>query len=326
MDLTFEEIEQAVHRNPILDDPKDERDFQYDEIMGAVELPKKFSLRKEMTPVKNQGLRGTCVAHGSAAVDEFWNAKEFNNAKLDLSEEYLFKRIKDVDIADYNFDGYGAYTRSACKALKNWGTCLESTCPYNSTGKEDVWKTLAVTPAMDAEALIYRIANYLSVNKDEQAIKQALVGSQAPLMMSVTLWESYRGAKVGGLIPVPQAGEKRIGGHCMCAVGYDAYGIEFKNSWGATWGDKGYVWWPWAALNNVGASIWGFVDLINNPNVMKDQLIAQNKALLQHGEEGIQAWNAGLAKGIINESSVPTTNVTKEELMIFFKRDNLLNP
>jgi len=321
MEMTFEEIEQAIHKNPIIEDPLDNRDFQFDEIMGAVELPKKFSLRSEMTSVKSQGTRGTCTGFGAVALDEFWNAKEFNNSKLDLSEEYAFKRIKDFDIADYNYDGYGSNLRSACKALKKNGTCLEATCPYNATAKEDNWKTLAITPQMDEEAQTYRIADYLSVLKDEQAIKQALVSSNAPLLMSVVLFESYRGAKKGGLIPVPQVGEKRIGGHAMCAVGYDEYGIEFKNSWSSTWGDHGYVWYPWAGMTQVGHSIWSFVDLITNPNVIKEQLIEKNKKLLLPFQ--VEAWNKYLEKNIINEGSIPTKKVSKADLMVFFDRLNL---
>lgn len=322
MDMTFEEIEQSIYKNPVLEDPIDKRDFQFSEIMGAVELPKKFSLRSEMTSVKSQGPRGTCVGFGSVAVNEFFNSKDTNNAKLDLSEEYAFKRIKDFDILDYNYEGYGANVRSACKAHQKYGVCLESTAPYNSTGKEDCWKTFIVTPQMDEEAKTYRIANYLSVTRDQQAIKQALVASHAPLLASVKLFESYRGAKKGGLIPVPKAGEKRIGGHCMAITGYDDYGIEFKNSWGKTWGDHGYIWWPWEALNNVGVSIWSFVDLITNPNVIKEQLIAKNKELLLPYQ--IEAWNKGLKKGILNEGSVPTATLTKGDFMVFMDRFNLL--
>jgi C1A family cysteine protease len=324
MEMTFEEIEQAVYKNPITEDLLDSRDFQYAEIVGAVELPKKFSLRKEMTGIRTQGTRGTCGGHAGCAISEYWNAKEYGNLKLDLSEEYLFKKCKDKDLEDQNYTGYGTYARSVAKSLNKDGVCLESTLPYNYTGKEDVWKTLIITPQMNEEAQVYKMKDYLSVQKDEQAIKQALVGSNSPLLMSVALFESYRGAKKGGLVPVPQTGEKRIGGHLMAAVGYDEYGIEFKNSWGSGWGDHGYIWWPWAAMAQIGASIWSFVDLINNPNVMKEQLIEQNKKLLKRGEEGIQSWNLGLEVGLLNEGSIPSDNLNKEDFVIYMKRLNLL--
>lgn len=44
------------------------------------------------------------------------------------------------------------------------------------------------------------------------------------------------------------------GGHALCIVGYDdnKYGGSFKflNSWGAKYGDNGYVWMPYADFSN----------------------------------------------------------------------------
>jgi len=45
-----------------------------------------------------------------------------------------------------------------------------------------------------------------------------------------------------GRITMPSAGDKIIGGHCVCVAGYDySEGMFFfPNSWGAQWGDDGH--------------------------------------------------------------------------------------
>ena len=141
---TYKEIEEAIMNSPALEDLVDDRDYQYEEIMGAVETPREFSLRDKCSPVKNQFKRGTCVGFDCTGIPEFFNRAELNDPDLDLSEEYLFRRIKEFDLADYKYDGYGAYLRSGAKALKKWGTCLEETAPYNKDGGEDAWKTFAL--------------------------------------------------------------------------------------------------------------------------------------------------------------------------------------
>ena len=49
-------------------------------------------------------------------------------------------------------------------------------------------------------------------------------------------------------MPVPAAGESVLGGHAVCAVGYDdaKQCLIVRNSWGADWGDHGYFYMPYA--------------------------------------------------------------------------------
>lgn len=324
-DLTFPEIELSVSQNPCLDDIPDPRDFQFSEIMGAdLIIPGSFSLREKMTPPKNQGRRGTCTGFASTGIAEFHNAGEYNQPKLDLSEEYLFRRIKEIDVADYGYRGYGAYLRSGAKALCKFGTCLEKSAPYDGNDTESSWDSFNPTPAMTVEGETYRMASYLQLGRSKEGIKRALFTSQAPLLAGVTLHSSYRQAKTnGGLIPVPKAGEDVIGGHALVITGYTDKHIEFKNSWGATWGDKGYIHWPWEALEHVYSSIWSFVDLILNPHVLTKQAIEANKKLLL--DHQVDAWEKAIKKGgIITASTLPNAILTKGDFIVFAARLGLL--
>ena len=53
-------------------------------------------------------------------------------------------------------------------------------------------------------------------------------------------------------MPLLTHGEQQIGGHAVCAVGYDDAKQMFivRNSWGDTWGQKGYFMMPYAYMTD----------------------------------------------------------------------------
>jgi C1A family cysteine protease len=53
---------------------------------------------------------------------------------------------------------------------------------------------------------------------------------------------------------MPAAGERPVGGHAVLAVGYDDKAQRFavRNSWGSSWGQKGYFTIPYAYLTHPG--------------------------------------------------------------------------
>ena len=55
-----------------------------------------------------------------------------------------------------------------------------------------------------------------------------------------------------GRVPMPQRGEKTLGGHAVLVVGYEERGDRFlvRNSWGTRWGQRGTFTLPWNYLLN----------------------------------------------------------------------------
>jgi C1A family cysteine protease len=55
-----------------------------------------------------------------------------------------------------------------------------------------------------------------------------------------------------GKVPLPPRGEQLIGGHAVLAVGYDDAEQSFivRNSWGTSWGIKGYCMMPYGYLTD----------------------------------------------------------------------------
>ena len=318
--MTFEEIEHSIKQNPILEDLEDSRDYQFEEIMGdsSESIPENFSLRGQMTKVKTQGRRGTCVGFSAVGIAEHYNSLE-HKKQLNLSEEYTFKRIKEIDIADYNYTGYGAYLRSGAKALQKYGSCLEKTAPYNFSGSETAWKDFVVSPEMTNEGKLYKMQSYARVSRTKEGIKKALYLTKSPLLAGITLWKSYRQAKKnGGYIPRYTSGDERVGGHAMIIVGYTKDHVIWKNSWGSQWGDEGYVYTRWDDIDQMYATVWSFVDEVTNEEAIIE---ANKKMLLPHQ---VEAWNKAIAKGIVTTGSIPSHGLTKGDFMVFVDRLGLL--
>ena len=55
-----------------------------------------------------------------------------------------------------------------------------------------------------------------------------------------------------GTVTVPQLNEEFLGGHAMCAVGFDDERQVFivQNSWGTEWGDHGFCYVPYELMTN----------------------------------------------------------------------------
>ena len=256
MDKIYKDIQKNIKNSPALQDKEDKRDFNF--IAGVTNLPERFSLRSKMSPVRNQGGIGSCTSFATAAIAEYFYGK-------DMSEKYLFDRIKEIDLTDYGYDGYGAYLRSAAKAFQKAGMCLEESLPYSYEDQESYWKAFEPTIDQRREAQRFRCLSYERVNNTVGAMEAALVSSNAPLLVGIMLYSNYRDAYLTGELRVPEG--RKVGGHAVCLVGYDRYNKWFiaKNSWGPQWGDSGYLLIPYWYIKHM-FSPWAFTNYKWNPS------------------------------------------------------------
>lgn len=97
-----------------------------------------------------------------------------------------------------------------------------------------------------------QIDRYESVPVELYALQQA-IASKLPVIIGVSVYESFEGDDVGmnGDVPMPSTSEKLLGGHAMLVCGYDdaAQYFTVRNQWGM-WGDHGYLYLPYAYLSN----------------------------------------------------------------------------
>jgi hypothetical protein len=224
-------------------------------------LPSSVDLRKYVTKVKDQGPRGTCVAHAALAALEAAATRKglASVARLDLSEQYVYWAAKQIDGSPSD---EGTFIEYAAEVLVNGvpkksfpgGTCHEKQWPYNKlpmvhneSQDPPPGKVKKAVAKRWSRALGFGVLKHSSI----QALKSALAAGECVAISVYTyhFWTDDFGWREG-VISLP-LGIKPDGAHAICLVGYkdddathgDGYFI-FKNSWDVTWGfartDPGY--------------------------------------------------------------------------------------
>jgi C1A family cysteine protease len=88
------------------------------------------------------------------------------------------------------------------------------------------------------------------------------LASGFPFVIGFTVYESFESDEVAktGRMPMPAPREHVLGGHAVMVVGYDDKVERFRmrNSWGTSWGLKGYFTMPYAYLldDNLSDDFW----------------------------------------------------------------------
>ncbi|MDO8488619.1 MAG: C1 family peptidase [Candidatus Omnitrophota bacterium] len=241
-----------------LKDPKDPRDIPMGLVLPVVAVPVSFDYTKAMSPVRDQGDEGTCVAFASVSgVKDFQDKKEHRKL-VKLSPRFLYSLCKQFDGAPSE---EGTYPRIAMKVLLNYGVCHESFWPYVPH------QSNLPSKGADIDAKKFKIKAYARIKSLLEMKRSLLVNG--PYLAGVKVFKSWFTKKVqrDGFIPVPKRDEETVGGHAICIVGYDdKLGIfKFKNSWGPDWADGGYGYLPYEYMKKYCSDAWSATDLIENP-------------------------------------------------------------
>ncbi len=252
-----------------LKDPVDSRDIPMGLVLPVVPVPVSFNFNKLMSPVRNQGREGTCVAFASVTgVKEFQDKKEYHKL-IRLSPRFLYNLCKKFD--DIPFED-GTYPRIAMKVLLNYGVCHESFWPYSSHQKDSPHKFAG------KDAKRFKIKAYARIKSLIEMRRSLLING--PFLAGVKVFKSWftKRAERSGFIPMPKRNEELMGGHAICIVGYDdKLGIlKFKNSWGLKWADKGYGYLPYKYMKKYCSDAWSATDLIENPKAIVKKLAQNN--------------------------------------------------
>mmetsp|Transcript_99300 Transcript_99300/g.156560 ORF Transcript_99300/g.156560 Transcript_99300/m.156560 type:complete len:480 (-) Transcript_99300:247-1686(-) len=195
-------------------------------VPNAIDWVKKGAV----TPVKNQQQCGSCWAFSTTGSVE--GAYQIASGSLkSLSEEELVQ-------CDHNGDQgcKGGLMDNAFKWIEqNGGLCLESDYKYTSgsgvTGTCKKQCKAAVT-----------VGGYQDVpSKDEDALKAAV--AKQPVSVAIEADHSVFQLYKGGVLESTGCGVNLD--HGVLIVGYGTDGgkdyWKVKNSWGPTWGEKGYI-------------------------------------------------------------------------------------
>jgi len=239
-------------------DPVDLRDIPMGLVLPAIRVPSAVDHTRHMTPVRDQGDEGTCVAFASVVgVKEYADSKEYRKDVF-LSPRYVYSLCKQYDGIP---EEEGTYPRVAMKVLLKHGVCPESYWPYKPYQTDDHKK------GAHTKAKIYRIKAYARLSSVPEMKRSLYVNG--PFLAGVRVYESWftKAVERTGVIPMPAKGEEALGGHAVCITGYDDGNgsFTFKNSWGKAWAKKGYGSLPYAYMQRFCSDAWSATDLIEYP-------------------------------------------------------------
>lgn len=239
-------------------DTPDNRDYSYSEHRKKVDTaavsvssdqyPPIVDLRPLDSPIFDQEDLGSCSANALVGNLQFLEIKD-NIPYVQLSRLFLYYDERSVEHT-VNSDS-GAQIRDGIKTLAKLGICSEHMWPY------DISK-FTVQPRHHCykEAINHKILSYYRLNTLDDAIH--CLSSGYPFVFGFSVYENFESQQVAqtGIVNLPEPNEKLLGGHAVLAVGYDNNQKRFivKNSWGESWGQKGYFTIGYDYLSNKNLS------------------------------------------------------------------------
>ena len=228
--------------------------------------------RSSQTAVRDQGNRGTCVAHASMAAME--SAYKRGGKVKDLSENDAYNVFMATEASDCLVDP-GIQTWKAGGYLTSKHVCTEAQEPYV------VPKGNAACKTVPAACSSHRVHGFSSTTTffasafggtgthlaTNTAFLESLLNTGHDVVLGIYVagndWND--GTSESGVVDVERDSSGNpapaYGGHAMLLVGYNAskgYFI-FKNSWGATRGHLGYFYLSYEYLQTYAK--YGFVVL-----------------------------------------------------------------
>lgn len=223
-------------------DLPDKRDRQYAMAPRVTQLPAAVDLRPKCPPVYDQGQLGSCTANAIAAAIEFCEP----GAMLMPSRLFIYYNERVIE-GTIGTDA-GAQIRDGMRAVANQGVCAESEWPYVVTKFSEQPFKQCYDDALKTEA-----TQYSSLQQDLVQFKTCLAEGY-PFVFGFTVYDAFESLDVAksGVLNLPAATEKIVGGHAVAAVGYDdgKQTVLVRNSWGTDWGMAGYFTMPYAYITD----------------------------------------------------------------------------
>lgn len=236
-------------------DRPDQRDFLYAAAPAFLRaLPPKVDLRAQCPPIYDQGQLGSCTANAIGGAVQFDQLKERLPQSFIPSRLFIYYNERVLE-GSVNSDA-GAMIRDGIKTVAKEGACPESLWPYLIAKFK-----LKPSPACYREAIKHTAVSYQRLVPSVTQM-QGCLASGYPFVFGFTVYESFESATVArsGHAPMPANSERVLGGHAVCAVGYDDTQRWFicRNSWGTRWGMSGYFTIPYDYLTNsdLSADFW----------------------------------------------------------------------
>jgi hypothetical protein len=224
-----------------------ERDWRFEHAADAGVLaappaiPQGKDLRQSWWKIGNQGSTGSCVGWATADAVVRWHLVQASRLPKEqlLSPRFIWMASKETDQFVSSPTTFieleGTSLKAALDIARKFGVVLDSILPFAS-GK--LYQNDAQT--FYALAAQRKIASYfnLGTNLGNWRIWLATKGPILTRFGVDATWDNASNTQ--GKLDIYQPNTVR-GGHAIALVGYTPDRFIVRNSWGTTWGDKGFA-------------------------------------------------------------------------------------
>jgi len=207
-------------------------------------------------PVYEQGGLNSCTANALACIFYFNLIKGNYSTVFDPSRLFIYyntRALKNKVLSDE-----GGSLRDALKAIHSYGVCPEEMWPYDITSYTAKPPHHVYQYGENYDSIVYfRVPQLVS------HLCQCLMDG-CLFAFGISVYSNFETdiANNGGYISLPTDSDMYLGGHAVCAVGFDNIKRVFiiRNSWGLNWGNGGYFYLPYSYMTNPDLvfDIWTF--------------------------------------------------------------------
>lgn len=231
----------------ILPSQNTQNDWEISNAIGAGILaapaapPPSKDLREAWWKIGDQGSTGSCVGWGTAEGVLRWHFVKANRIgqNENMSPRFIWMAAKETDEFVNRpttfIEKDGTSLKAALDIARKFGAVKDSVLPF-ATGKlypndPDTFYAIAAQ---------LKIASYFNLFKNFTQWRIWLA-TKGPILAALNVDRTWDDAALTqGKLDTFQPNTIR-GGHCITIVGYKTDGrFIIRNSWGTTWGDKGF--------------------------------------------------------------------------------------
>ncbi|SDP72142.1 Papain family cysteine protease [Mucilaginibacter sp. OK268] len=235
--------------------------------LNAVSTPAPPVVTLTTPDIRDQGQIGSCTGFCGTEAYEIAYKYKYGSFPTLLSPAFLYYEER-VNIEGYRINADpGANMVNIGQALTKYGITTEALMLYPNPAATTTaaYKTKPTSTAIST-ALNYKISNYTYINPGDTAAVKTCLRANIPVMMGFTVYDNasagypyfealntssytYNPLTSGGAIV---SGAKVMGGHAVPIIGYDDTKKAFlvQNSWGSSWGNKGFFYMPYTVFSN----------------------------------------------------------------------------
>lgn len=214
--------------------------------------PDVSDMRPCMPDVYDQGNIGSCTGQTIGGACHYLELVEHKLTADRPSRLFIYynERLLEGTVDE----DAGAELRTGLKTLNLYGYPDETLWPYS----DDPFRyKQRPTASVYAAARRNRVVDYAKVTQTPIEVETCLA-SGYPIMFGFDVFKAFESDAMaqGKPLTMPKRGETPLGGHAVLAVGYNRINqlIYCRNSWGESWGVKGYFGMPYKYMFSKYAS------------------------------------------------------------------------